>query len=372
MHINKYIPEEIKNIELPELIYIDQPMVRYRVMNGLSAKWVKTRLGRYLRRVNKDWTDEQVKQAVAELRGSAVRYNVSMTEAGDADAIARIYKDGPDSCMSGGKSAYLHHHIRVDGEFYAPVRVYAHPDNNLRLMYAMVDDTVVARCWVNVENMTHNRVYASTDVYANSKRVLEDYLKEQGYRHDPEECMLNELLLLVETDCGAVVCPYIDPDNMGVSIEEDCLIIGCGSHEANYETGCLYEYDLAVRSCAECGDSVPESELNNVEPEPVCDSCMEDYYVLAHSRWGEEYRHIDCCSSIVDADGDCVGYMYNDWPDDDYVELTTGRYYGYYTDEYAEDEHGDRMLISEAESRGLEQHSDGIWYDYPEEGEDDC
>ncbi len=369
--IENYVPSEVNRLEAPSLVWLDQLTVQYHIRRGFGVTNVRTRVGRYLRRVNPEWTDVQVKQAVAELRSKSVQFTVCMTEAGDEGAVERVYTRGPSSCMSGGKAAHLHRHIRVGGEFYAPVRVFAHPENNLRLMYLTVGESIVARCWVNVKKKLHNRIYASTDAYASARLAMQAALKERGFSQDGDECMGGEKLLLVETDCGAIVCPYIDPDNIGVAVEEDCLVIGEDSYEANYETGCLYEYDLSVRTCECCSESVYEEDSHDTEDGYVCSDCFGAYYVPAGAYCRDVFLHVENAGELLDGAGESIGYVcpYN-LPSG--VELiTAGAGSGYYTEDYVEDCDGVIWLPHAAESAGYWPHSDGIWYDYPEEQEDE-
>lgn len=277
--------------ELPHVKPDEPSMVYYlaKPEHLLEDRWTKTRAGRYLRRHIKEADAESIKQLAANLRGEYSRLSLHFTECNDANAIEYVYVNGPDSCMSGA-GKYRHNEIRVNGESFHPMRVMAHPDNNLRLAYLMDDDgTVVARAWTNCEHMTYCTVYAKTDTYAGAVGIFEAYLERAGYVESHSATMRYEPISKVITDCEAIVCPYIDPSNMGVDVESDHLVIG-GCYQSNYETGCLEDFDLASeyhRYCESCADSYHEDAMTHVEDtgEVVCENCLDSNYIYGIVGW---------------------------------------------------------------------------------------
>ena len=321
-----------------------------------ADRWTIVKAGRFLRRHCPQLSDEDVKQLTADIVGSCSEYTLMFTEAGDCDKIADVYRHGPNSCQSGYKP-YNHGDISVDGEFYAPVRIYGHPDSNLRLAYLVnAEGQYAARAWVNVERKLHNVVYASTDTFKGSDSVMLEFLKEAGYTEDGEECMYGEPLLRVETDCGAIVCPYIDPGNLGVEVREDYLVIG-GAHEANYETGCLRDYDLQGHGycCDRCYENVHEDRLRYVEDteESVCDDCLEVDFVWAEvgGYHGHDWVHHENAEELVD--GDVVHYRH--LRTGDFVQLDWGDSCGRYCriDDAVHCEERGWCLVAEVQEQGL-------------------
>lgn len=250
---------------------------------GVNDRQQVMKVGRYLRRVLPNASDEEIKQLVAEFT-SAGNYEILHTK--DADKIAEVYMHGPSSCMSYDEDRFGH--LIVNGEFFHPTRVYAHPDNNIELVYVVQNGRYIARTLINTKTKTYPRIYG-TDFAPIGKTVLTDYLDNLGYtQHD--SALSGEKLLLVNPDAytDAIICPYIDQGNLGVEVYDDYLIVD-GSYSANHETGCLSDYDVNQSncwSCSECNEDIDEDEESPTYPydtdQPTCQDCIERHYVYAY------------------------------------------------------------------------------------------
>lgn len=333
LDVVQQLPIDVVMTHLPAMLRTRPGYIRYlaRPEHLSDNRWTIVKAGRFLRRHCPQLSDEDVKQLTSAITGACTEYKLEFTAAGDADKIADVYRHGPNSCQS-GYMPYSHGNIRVDGEFYAPVRIYAHPENNLRLAYLVNSDgQYAARAWVNLKTMTHNTVYASTDTFHGSDFVMHTFLSEAGYSHYGEETMRGEVLLKVDTDCGAIICPYIDPQNLGVDIYDDHLEVG-GHHSANYETGCLEGYDPEGNGshCDRCEGRYHEDDLRYVEDteESVCADCLSEDFVWAEVGGYFEYDYIHHENAETLICGASVSYQH--LRRGDFVEVEWGRHRGEY------------------------------------------
>ena len=264
--------------------------------------------GRFIRRYGyAHLTDEDVKQlAAAVLAAGALTFHHTREQ----DEYARVYMEGPSSCMAYGPEDKYFGRLNVDGEFFHPAQVYAHPDNNIELVWLEAPDgTPAARAVVNRRTMQYPRAYGS-DKLKNSREKMERYLEAQGFRKT-DRALDGEMLLRVSPDDypGAIVCPYIDSNNRGVEIYHDHLSVG-GPEQANHETGCLYNYDTKRDTwCCSCCDNVFDEDDEyslDMSGDRVCMSCLDNNYqsVLDLSSMCTEYVHMDDTCHLHTPTGD--------------------------------------------------------------------
>ena len=250
---------------------------------GVNDRQQVMKVGRYLRRALPDASDEEIKQLVAEFT-NAETFEIYHTK--DADRIAEVYMNGPSSCMSYDEGRFGH--LIVHGEFFHPTQIYAHPENNIELVYVVLAGRYIARTLVNTRTKTYPRIYG-TDFAPIGKPALENYLSELGYTQN-DLALDGEKLLLVSPDShpDAIICPYIDNGNLGAEVHDDYLIVG-GNCSANHETGCLEDYDVNQRNywcCYECSEDVDEEDESPTYPydtdQPTCQDCIERHFVYAY------------------------------------------------------------------------------------------
>ena len=243
--------------------------------------------GRFLRQHMPDASDEQIKQYAAECLGAL---GAGIHHSKDPNDFQRVYINGPSSCMAYGQNGKQFHRLLVNGEFFHPARVYAHPENNIEIVWVEVAGRIGARAVINTKTKLYPALYGSDSVSGASRR-LSDYLACLGYEPS-NDALDNEKLLLVHTDQGAIICPYIDSGNRGVHIEGDCLIVG-GSHEANHETGCLHDHDSEDHDwyCDRCGDGQDEYDDRHTthDDESICSGCASGGYTEALCANSEEW-----------------------------------------------------------------------------------
>lgn len=231
--------------------------------------------GRFLRQHLPDASDEQIKQYAAECLGAL---SAGIHHSKDPNDFQRIYINGPSSCMAYDQNGKQFGRLKVDGEFFHPARVYAHPENNIEIVWVEVAGRIGARAVINTRTKQYPALYGSDSV-SGANRRLTDYLACLGYEHS-DDALDHEKLLKVFTDQGAIICPYIDAGNRGVHIEDDCLVVG-GSHEANHETGCLHDHDSEDHDwhCDDCGNGQDDMDdrYHTSSDETVCSHCAQNY-----------------------------------------------------------------------------------------------
>lgn len=291
------LPKEVIENQFPHLAVKpgNMGMVAYTqspVAGALDRQQVQ-KPGRYIRMHRPDLTDEQVKQAAALVLGS-LKADFHHTK--DPDEIARVYMEGPQSCMT---AEGRFDHLEVDGKPYHPAMIYGHPENNIELVYLEVNGRIGARALVNTAKKQYPRIYASDSV-AGALRRMQMYLSSLGYELD-DHALAHEKLLRVAPDAApeAIICPYIDNGNLGVEVYDDHLLV-YGDCEANYETGCLHDYDMAAYtwSCWNCdsGQTDEDDSFTDENGERICHECAEDAteaYCLDDHRWVYVYNEYD-------------------------------------------------------------------------------
>lgn len=290
------LPQSVRDNQFPHLATKDnnQGMVAYTqspVAGALDRQQVQ-KPGRYVRQFCPDLNDEQVKQAAATLIGSL---SADFYHTKDAHEIRRIYMEGPQSCMC---AEGRFDHLTVDGKPYHPTMIYAHPENNIELVYLEVKGRIGARALINTKKKTYPRIY-SGDSVAGAGRRMETYLGTLGYSMC-DYALTGEKLLRVSPDHNseAIICPYIDNSNVGVGVHSDYLLVGDDNYEANYETGCLHEFDCNDQidwHCDDCGEGYSDDDDRHIDQygDPIC-SCCADHRVEAFSL------QMDCIIQVTD------------------------------------------------------------------------
>lgn len=245
--------------------------------------------GRFFKQYGRDdLSDEDVKQLAALIRG-AMPFEVKLTH--ERSEIRRVYAIGPESCMCKGSernNKAKFQHTYVDGEWVHPVEIFAHPENDLRLLYVETSDgRIGARAWVNIASKTHERIYDRDDVRG-ARAFLEEWLQSEGYQYE-HDYLEGQKLLRLDSDAGGIICPYIDPGNYGVSIHADHLVAG-GSYEANHETGHLSDHDAINYDweCACCGQGHydDDNSYETLSGDDIGECCVDEYTEVYHLAYG--------------------------------------------------------------------------------------
>lgn len=260
---------------------------------GVLDRQQVMRPGRYIRQHCPNLTDQQVKELSAACLGALTAGFHHSTKAED---YARVYINGPSSCMSYGPDDDDWCRLMVGGKFFHPCSIYAHPENDLELVWLEVNKRIVARAVVNKATKQYPRAYGSDSV-ADSKERMERYLRSLGYTRD-HEALAGQKVLKVHPDDypGAIICPYIDCNNVGVSIRDNHMIIKPGGLQANHETGCLYDYDINSEPgwyCECCGNGFSDDDRWEYDQNDnrICEGCAYEVHTVCQVG-GQTHRYV--------------------------------------------------------------------------------
>lgn len=247
---------------------------------GVMDRQAVMRAGRFIRQYAKEGvSDEDVKQMAAQV---ASHLGSQFKHSNQREDYARVYINGPSSCMAYDETGKEFHKLKVDDVFVHPTEVYAHPENDLEIVWCEVNQDVVARTIINKKRMQFPRIYAKESV-SNAERRLRDYLEDLGYKEHNHALTDQKLLRISPTKYPrAIICPYIDSSNLGVEVHDDHLVTG-GSYNANHETGCLDDFntrhggdDWTCDCCSE-GQDEDDERYYDCAGDPICESCRDDY-----------------------------------------------------------------------------------------------
>ncbi|MFV1943455.1 hypothetical protein VPH49_21825 [Pseudomonas luteola] len=325
------LPDEFMAMMDPEKLKGVYPHMASKVSNkgmiaftqsptaGMMDRQQVMKAGRFARQFGReDLTDADIKHLSA-LAMTALPFSFDMTL--DRDLVREIYCEGPESCMGKGSISNTmdkFRHTYVDGDWVAPAEVYCHPESNLRLAYLKTDaGRYAARAWVNIERKEWIRIYTSNGVLPGAERLMKDWFEDLGYGHNRMAAQGEPMLLLHTDDAGAIICPYIDADNMGVEVLGDRLIIGHGEcTEADHETGCLIGHRVdSDWNCYHCdrGMSDYDTSYLTVGNEVVCEYCCDTHYHRVHNldECEDQYASDDCSANVYDVSYNSDGIRNN-------------------------------------------------------------
>lgn len=356
------IPQAIRDTQFPHLAIKtgNQGMIAFTQSPhaGVLDRQQVIKPGRYLRQVCPDLSDEEVKQASADVMGCLT---ADIHHGKTEEEYARVFIEGPDSCM-GGKTDDKFDKLYVNGSFYHPSRVYAHPDNHIEIVWLEVNGRISARTLINTKNKKWVRIY-SNDSVANAASRLQTYLEGLGYSRS-DYALNDEKLLRVAPDRypNACICPYIDMGNQGVTPFEGYLLIDGEGSEANHETGCLSDFDVSNEAdwyCDHCGDGMDDYDERHVtnHHHSICSSCANRDFTWARRAGTGDWFYVNDGEDFYDCQttGDKVFFhTHYDW--EGYRRLNEDIHY---SDEVAEahecieHEGDDYVLISAVECNGL-------------------
>ena len=181
-----------------------------------------------------------------------------------------VYNDGPNSCMSGDSS----------------VRAYDGVD--VAVAYVEVEDRIIARAVVNLNDQKYLTIYGNSS-------VLKPLLLEQGFVFGGlEGCTID----LLEGGNG-YLCPYIDDGAVNADILGDRLLLTKnGFYHVQNTSGTLED----TYTCEECDASVHEDEgmFDEHREMTLCESCYDDCHVYVD---GSNY-HIESDEIVCLHNGD--------------------------------------------------------------------
>ena len=335
---------------------------------GVMDRQAVMRAGRFIRQHARDGVcDETVKQLAAHIASSL---SSQFKHSREREDYKNVYINGPSSCMAYDEDGKNFGALKVDGVFVHPCEVYAHPENDLEIVWCEVQDNIVARTIINKKRMQYPRIYAKESV-GNAEQRLKGYLDDLGYTQHDLALTNQKLLRISPTNYPhAIICPYIDNSNLGVDVNDDHLVTG-GGENADHETGCLSDYNTNRDTwwCQCCDTNYDEDD--SYEPDShgdrVCQSCADNDHTLAYctNSMEEAYVHEDeTVYKLTDVTRGTLRYYtyiyfnssYRDMDHYGLVELSTS-YYDSNCVALEEDccrtEDGDYVLLSDLEEHDL-------------------
>lgn len=280
---------EIVNGYFPHLSEVDESMIAYTATPEKGEADIQTRIkpGRFLNKVLPGIDNELVKSFAA-VFSSTDGIRLVAEKSPEAFSYAYTSLKNSGSCMDSRNSFSK---CVVDGVKIHPSVAYYNPDNKLFAIYAVNSiGTVIARCIGNASEMRHTRIYFDKNV-PNSENKMILLLKEAGWEHG-EDCLHGVKISKLITDEGSIICPYIDPHNVGVYVYDDYLEVG-GDVETNVDSS-LLKYDEFVAFCDCCGSGIEwESDtFYTYEEETICSSCCTNRYTTAFDLHEMHYTFV--------------------------------------------------------------------------------
>ena len=220
------------------------PSVEY----GVQDRQIRSTPGSYLAKFFPIMAPEQIQRLALQFAGKYEAIDLKL--ATEPDDIVRVYKDGPNSCMSHDAGVF-------DGHLH-PCYVYG--AGELAVAYLEPNGIINARalCWPD------EAVYGT--IYGDIAR-MRSALETAGYRNGS---LSGARILKIENENGnGYIMPYID----GYYSVEDCgdhFTID-GSVPADNTEGTT----IAGRLCCECGSHIDEDEMYHLadREDYACGDC---------------------------------------------------------------------------------------------------
>lgn len=326
----KDLPQQVYNalgnagvhIDMVHYLHIStqQPgMVAYTESDAklVADRQTRVKFGKYLRKFHGDTlTEPQIATLAALLRGKVA--DTQLKIARTREDIARVYLDGPHSCMAGSANNFHSYPIH-------PAEVYATDD--CAVAYIERDGNVTGRAVLNMVEKEWTTIYGDAD-------NMRELLLENGYTSgDLAGCRL----LYLTNGHGATICPYLDGGADMVTECGDYLQVDhtgdvCGAENTD---GLLEQSHYAMCEC--CDEPIhDEYEANRTgDGEIVCEYCLGEHYSFAEDS--QEYVQNDDCDHVYLPNGYFVhydnvtsyGYFFDCvdnelYPDSEAIELHDG------------------------------------------------
>jgi hypothetical protein len=313
-------------LEWPHTAQGDRSKIAYTQNEDKGRRDIQTvtSVGKYLRRHFPDLSDHDIRDLVSRY-GSADTYKFVHTT---AEMIYHLER-GPSSCMVWSEDRAVR---CTDGVARHPYEAY-NPKYGWHMAVRLSGDETVGRalCMQNPDCGTkyYVRSYArpsSNGGYSETDNGMENWLKEQGYlKHSYWED--GEKLAYHETR-DDFLAPYLDGSEKRVRIEGGCVVIDSeGEYACDQTGGSPTELNDDTFECAQCGDDTDDDDgywVGRGEDERVCQHCLDNDYVYAYGRRGNQY--------YIPSDDAVYVESQSEWYDPDYlsdneiVELTNGEY----------------------------------------------
>ena len=247
--------------------------------HGAEDRQVVTRPGRYFKQFYGNvLCDADIRRLAALFDPPELKWATTPED------IARVYAEGPTSCMKGSTDDKFELCIGEDGRRHHPCEAYA---DDFLLAYLESGGVIRARALVHEDRFC--------TLYGGDCEILRELLKAEGctYTSSFEGARLRVRL----TGSGNyVIAPYMDGDadwlgwddgdTHGTLYESESEALE--NHEnvarlAETDGRVAFRSQRALATCDSCGGSCDENEITYVDSsgENVCDSCLGEHYVYA-------------------------------------------------------------------------------------------
>ncbi|KQS84286.1 hypothetical protein [Rhizobium sp. Leaf383] len=266
--------------------------------------------GRWLTKYFSDiLTEVQIHELALEWSNACNLQAFKLTQ--DADEIERIYRHGPNSCMTftnGGYRGSCH-----------PARVYAGPD--LGVAYLGETTKATARAVVWPAKKLFGRIYGD-------ESRLQAALIAGGYQHASTDDFDGARLQRIRHGYGDYVLPYLD---VTCGADDDGQYIVLGSGHLNCESTSGTTDNEPEYSCDSCGDGMDDDDRNYIgsTEEDVCNHCCSLHYSFCDGNQ-EYYRNREMRET---ADGTSYSKEYLQESSKFFFCEATDKYYSYEDDE---------------------------------------
>ena len=266
----------------------DPNLIAFTANDKIGKKDGKTFIkpGKYLAQYS-SLDNEQIKTVVTNYKHEFVP--PELFYATSADDAARIYEEGPNSCMR-GKGWDIENH---------PVRIYYGPDTRLAYIKNKTGKGISARCLIRIDKTPHEY----TTIYGD-KALMEKAFKAAEIvpaREGMKGCRF-PLLWYKNNEQKKFMMPYIDGgiSNAWVSKKRDrreYMIIGklpTTDGEMYWQLSSTptsgYQIMPDVRECSNCSELEFQEKLIIVDGASYCEKCSEGLDVIIINKGCKNYE----------------------------------------------------------------------------------
>ena len=316
-------------LEWPHVSQGDRSKIAYTQNEVKGQKDIQTvtSVGKYLNR-HFDLPDHIIRDLVSR-HGSSARFQLVHTT---AEMIYHLHR-GPKSCMVWDKG----NGIRCDdGVSRHPYEAYD-PKYGWHMAVRIEGDVTMGRALCMTSPMDGVKYFvrsylrpSNESSYSQTDDGMDTWLKEQGYTK--ESYWRDGEKLAYHPARDAFLAPYLDGGERHVDVNEHerwLVIDSDGSwiceNTGGYPTN--DEEDENSFDCEDCGDRTSDDDgywIGRGEDTRVCRHCVENSYVYAYGRRGDQYYvHQD---NAVYIDSQSEHYDMNYLDDNEIVELENGEY----------------------------------------------
>jgi hypothetical protein len=204
------------------------------------------------------------------------------------EEIARIYQNGPRSCMSGNACDYQ---TKTKSDYSHPCEVYGQPHSDLTLAYLESKHGVSCRTLVWEEKKQYGRIYGDST-------LLQRELQALGYVDGNFNGARIGKIPVGPAKRGLYLMPYIDGWSNVLDNGDHFLIASQapkGTKKAKWECCCntcgTTNGVKPVYECESCEDEVPESDVVRVPNFGYyCQACHDEQFIYCDHTGREQLR----------------------------------------------------------------------------------